>query len=82
MTILEYLGLRPAIFSMLPGPDRPWYESLSVLLSLLEGADTEIVCPRGRWPPLGEIGPGCTGAAGNSNLILPAPAAGPSLPCP
>lgn len=82
MTILEYLGLRPAIFSVLPGPDRLWYESLSVLLSLLEGADTEIVCPRGRWPPLGEIGPGCIGAAGNSNLILPAPAAGPSLPCP
>lgn len=81
MTILEYLGLRPEIFSALPGPDRLWYESLSVLLSLLdEGADTEIVCPRGRWPPPGEMGPICDGAAGKSNLILPAPTAGPSFP--
>lgn len=72
--IVEYLGLRPEIFSALLGPDRLWYESLSVLLSLLEeGADTEMVCPRGRWPPLGEMGPGCAGAAGNSNLILAPP---------
>lgn len=84
--IAEYLGLRPEIFSALLGPDRLWYESLSLLLSLLEeGADTEMVCPRGRWPPLGEMGPGCAGAAGNSNLILAPPfwddtTAGPSTP--
>lgn len=72
--ILDYLGLRPETFSALLSPERLWYESLSVFLSLLEdGADTEMVWPRGRWPPLGEIGPGCAGAAGNSNLILAPP---------
>lgn len=42
--MFEYLGLSPEIFSVLLGPGRLWYESLSVLLSLLEeGADTEMV---------------------------------------
>lgn len=69
----HHLGLRPEIFSVLLGPDRLWYESRSVLLSLLDGADTEIVWPRGRWPPPGEIGPGWAGPAGNSSLILAPP---------
>lgn len=68
--LVEYLGLSPEIFSALLGPGRLWYESLSVLL-LEEGADTEIVWPRGRWPPLGETGPDCAG--GKDNLIPAAP---------
>lgn len=44
LKVFEYLGLSPEIFSVLLGPGRLWYESLSVLLSLLEeGADTEMV---------------------------------------
>lgn len=40
----------------------------SVLRSLLDdGADTDMVCPRGRCP-VGDRGPVCTG--GNSSLIL------------
>lgn len=39
----HHLGLRPEIFSVLLGPERLWYESRSVLLSLLDGADTEMV---------------------------------------
>lgn len=74
-----HLGFRPEIFSVLLGPDRLWYESRSVLLSLLDGADTEMVWPRGRWPPPGEIGPGWAGPVGNSSLILAPPTtAGPS----
>lgn len=53
-----YLGLSPELFSALDGPPRLWYESLSIFLSLRdEGADTEMVCPRGLCP-VGDRGPG------------------------
>lgn len=61
----DYLGLSPELFSTLVAP---LASRSSVLRSLLDdGADTDMVCPRGRCP-VGDRGPVCTG--GNSSLIL------------
>lgn len=55
-------------FSALVEPPRLWYESLSDFLSLRDdGAETEMVCPRGLCP-VGDTGPGWE--VGNSSFIL------------
>lgn len=68
MTDFFYLGLSPELFSALDTPPLPWYASRSDLLSLCdEGAETEMVCPRGLCP-LGDREPGW--ALGNSSFIF------------